>query len=59
MEANTETINGESRLQQHANRFHSNGAAAARRMEEEENLAQLANEEAIGTGDNNKQNSKI
>jgi len=38
MGANTEAINGESGLQQHAERFHANGAAAARRIEEVENV---------------------
>jgi len=47
MGANTEAINGESGLQQHAERFHANGAAAARRIEEVENVpAQSTNVEA-------------
>ena len=58
MGANTEAINGESGLQQHAERFHANGAAAARHMEEVENVpAQSTNEEA--TDNVNKQKSEI
>ena len=55
-EANTETINSESGLNQHVNKCHLNGAAAARRMEEEESFAQSTKEEATGTGNDNRQN---
>ena len=44
-EGNTETTNSESALNQHANKFHLDGAIAAKRMEmEEENLEQTTKE---------------
>mmetsp|Transcript_46807 Transcript_46807/g.50500 ORF Transcript_46807/g.50500 Transcript_46807/m.50500 type:complete len:106 (-) Transcript_46807:1199-1516(-) len=59
MGANTETFNSESGLLQHVNRLHLDGAVAARRMEEEENLVLSTKKAATGTGTDNSWNSKI
>ena len=59
-EANTETINGETGLTQHVNKFHSDGAVAAKRMEkEEENSAQSTKEAVTNTGINNNQDPTL
>ena len=51
-EANTETTNGESGLKQHANKFHSDGAVAAKRMEMEEEKLEQTTKEAVNTSIN-------
>ena len=45
--ANTETTNGESGLKQHANKFHSDGVVAAKRMEMEEENSEQTTKEAV------------
>ena len=57
-EDNKEAINKESGLLQHANRLHANGAAAARRSEEEEKLAQPT-KEVVTAFTNNDQDPTI
>ena len=58
-EANTETINGESGLTQHVNKFHSDGAVAAKRMEMEEENSEQSTKEAVNASINNYQDPSL